>query len=226
MSGDKQHPRFLDDIPRQFRRVIGVLLQVHAQFEPEGAANAGLANQSHAATHQFHETPCNRGSEPGTAHGIGCGLIRLNEFFKDLFLHFFRNADAGIDDLEPQIDMLAGDVQDRDIDNYPAFFGELDGVADEVDQYLADQLFVTDQLIRRIRGDVMNECKTFSFSQRRQHAHYGFKHDIEIERLILDVCLARLYFGDVEDILDQVQGGFRGGHDVGEESFLLRIEVG
>ena len=141
MSG-RGHPRF--DRPSQGRggrhRKVG--------RERERAAATAFAMHVNAAAHQVAQPRCDRKTQPRAAVTAGARVVALLEGFKDFPLHIRRNTDARVDDFKAKNRLdrlgrrLSGQnrrrkrVFQRDAQDRSAAFGELDGIADKIDQHL------------------------------------------------------------------------------------------
>ena len=86
------------------------------------------------AAHQGRQLPAYGKAQTGAAVFARRERVGLAEGIEDMGLRLLRNADAGIDDFEAQQSVPADGPDPHD-----DFSGvrELDGVADEVDQHLA-----------------------------------------------------------------------------------------
>ena len=104
-----------------------------------------------------------------------------------------------------------------DVDGHFAPFGELDGVADEVDQDLPEPPRVADQCVRNVRLDVVNQLEALRVRAQRQRLE-DFPQAVpqaELDRL--EVQPARLDLREIEDVVQDRQQRIGGG--------LQRLEV-
>src|SRR5262249_32686496 len=104
--------------------------------EPERAAAARFAPDPDLTTHDAHQTAADREPQPGPSVAAGCGSVGLREWLEKALLHVRRDSDPRVRHLEPQcygLTVLAGEL-DSDQDFSP--LGELDGIADQVEQHL------------------------------------------------------------------------------------------
>ncbi len=78
------------------------------------------------------------------------------------------DADPGVGDIESEDDLVKAGVFHRHIDDDLAAVGELDGVADQVDQDLAQAIVVADQRVRNIGGDPASQLEALGVRTHRQ----------------------------------------------------------
>ncbi|OHB38044.1 MAG: hypothetical protein A2882_15430 [Phenylobacterium sp. RIFCSPHIGHO2_01_FULL_70_10] len=123
--------------------VLGVRLIDHrrGRFQPEDRALALLALDADPAAHQFDEFPADGKAEPRSAVPPGDGSVDLREPLEETFLAVLGNARSGVDHLDPQRRRL-GAARLADPEGDRAVVGELDGVAGQVDEDLAEPQIV------------------------------------------------------------------------------------
>ena len=118
----------------------------------------------------------------------------------------FRDADAGIADEDPQAYLAAvggPGLFDAHID--VAALGELDGVAGEVGQHLLQAHGVAGEVVRHGGVHLQGELELFVVGTRPQQVH-GFVEGVsQAERYMLELQLARLQLGEVEDVVDDAE---------------------
>ena len=114
--------------------------------EPEHAALAGLAHDAELAAHQLDQPLGDHEAEPGAAVAPGRGSVRLREGLEQAPQRVRSDADPGIAHREADAPALRrSSASDADAHRDLAPLGELDGVADEVDQGLAQPAGVAAQ---------------------------------------------------------------------------------
>ena len=131
--------------------------------EMERGAFAGIALDPDLAAHQFGQAFADRQAQAGAAVVAGGGGIHLLEGLEQPVLPVQRDADAGVAHREMQQPLLRVADETRcpargrtgccagraprpgDFDDHLALVGELDGVADEIDQDLPQPGHVADQ---------------------------------------------------------------------------------
>ena len=96
-----------------------------------------------------------------------------------------------------------GESLDRDHD-VPGL-GELDGVADEIEQDLPDPARVADQVPRRSRQAADDELDTLGRGLTRQQASHVLGQKLQIEGAWVELHHARFDLGEVEDVVDHGQ---------------------
>jgi hypothetical protein len=95
--------------------------------------------------------------------------------------------------------------------------GELDRVADEVDQHLPDAMRVADQVVGERRRHGAGELEPLVHGARREEVGHLLQLLAEVERHPLDDHLARLDLREVEDVVDDRQEAVCRGLDRGDE---------
>ena len=125
------------------------LVRLEAGGEMEDAALAQLALHPDPPIHHRHQALRDR--EPETAAAVlpGGRSVGLGEVGENRFGQFGSDSDSRIGNRKVQEAGVARLETDAGRDR-PAF-GEFDGVADQIDQDLADSQRIADQLGRRLR---------------------------------------------------------------------------
>jgi len=89
-------------------------------------------------------------------------------------------------------------------------FGELDGVADEVDEHLAQARGIAHQFGRHSRRDPAGQLQLF-FMGPDGHNVPGLLHQLsKVERNVLQMDMPGLHLGNIENVVDNVQKVFPG----------------
>src|SRR5476649_1606039 len=195
----------------RFARHLRHQLRRHAvgqrQLEREGAADAGRADDVDGAAHQLDQLAADRQSQTGAAVAPRGGGVGLLEFLEQARDRIGGDADAGVADAEADqvIALPARPLQPLDAQGDVAALGELEGVADQVDQHLAQPGRIADDERRQplaeceietdaARGGLLFEQADHIFHRRRQR-----KIDV------LDTQLARLDLGEIEQVVDDAE---------------------
>ena len=190
----------------------------------DGAEARALARRAvdlDAAAHPLDDAPRDRKAEAGAAELAGRAGVGLLELVEDAGLLLRRDADAGVANLEHD---LAGARPGLDHDADAAGLGELDGIAGEIEQHLAEPRGVADDARGQPLVDVGGDLQALGLRARAEQLDDVLDQAVERERLRLEFELAGLDLGEIENLLDQRQqrvAGRLGGLDVGG---LLRGE--
>ncbi len=120
-------------------RLCGGRLAPESRREGERAAPALLALHGDRPAHQGHQPRGDRQAQSSTAVLPRSRSVLLLEGPEDRLLLFARNADAGVAHREakPGFPVRCGESGGFHSQGHLAFFGKLDGVADQVEQHLA-----------------------------------------------------------------------------------------
>ena len=124
----------------------------------------------------------------------------LLEFEKDPRLMLGRDADAGI--AYQEID-LAGRCAGFDDERNAARLGELDRVAGEVEENLAQARGVAEHTLRQGVFDIGGDFQRLRLRTRCDQLHCLFDQRGEIERPRREIEPAGLDLGEIENLLDQ-----------------------
>jgi len=183
------------------------------------------------AAHDLDETGGDGEAEAGAAVGAGGRGVGLREGLEDLDELLLRDADAGVGDGEAKGGgFVAGLMVERmihdDFEGDLAVPGELDGVADEVEENLAEAGGVADEDIGDVGGDVAEQLKVFLVGAESE----GFEGEVEtladVEGAEVEFDAASLDLREVEDVVDDDEEGVGGDLDGLEVLALLEGEVG
>ena len=138
---------------------------------------------------------------------------------------FGVHADTGVAHLEAQFQpaqlALAAAHCDADL----ALAGELDGIADQVGDHLAQAQRVADQLSRHLGRDLEQEFESLLLGPLPDEGDHRLEHFVEFEGVVLEHQLAGLDAGKVQDVVDQREQAATGGVDLAHVVALLGVEV-
>ena len=136
------------------------------------------------------------------------------------------HADAGVDDGEVQVNAFAfGRIHD-DVKADLTGGGEFDGVADEIDDDLAETVAVAADHLGDTGGDVAEEFKTLFIGAKGEGLESGFEDIAEVEVDVFELGLAGFDLGEVEDVVDDAEERVCGEFDGLEVLALLWDELG
>jgi len=178
------------------------------------------------AAHEFDELFGDGQSEAGAGGAADGAGVDLAEGFEQAGEIGGGDADAGVGDGEAQEGV--GVVLGFDLDAQPdlAVVGELDGVADEVGEDLAEADGVDFDVPWDGGGDPAEQVEVFGLGALGEEVERGFD---ELEKVGVGRAeghLARFDFGEIEDVVDDGQQGVGAGADGFREVALLGGERG
>ena len=164
-----------DEAERQaFQRRLGRRLgggpgrgQPHG--DDEGRADAGFALDLDVALHGLGQTAHDGEAETGAAEAARGRAVGLHEGLEQALALFGGEADAAVGDADAQPDIVAaviGQALQREPDR--ARFGELDGVAQQVEQDLLQAQRIADHPVGHVGGDIGRELEALGGGLRRQ----------------------------------------------------------
>ncbi|OPZ06763.1 MAG: hypothetical protein BWZ08_02215 [candidate division BRC1 bacterium ADurb.BinA292] len=177
--------------------------------------------QADRAAHQFDQVAGDGEAEAGSLVAAGGAAVGLREFLEDFLLLVGSDADAGVLDDDQQAAGLFGVDLGPDADG--AFFGELDGVADEVDQDLlgAVEVGVGEQFLGIGGADLEGEVQAGAGRLDAGEAFDLAQEFFDREVVDQEIHAAGLDAGDVEDVVNELEQVLGRGEGVGDVLALL-----
>ena len=168
-------------------------------------ARAGRAFKSDFAAHLFQQFGRDDEAEAGAAEAPAGRAFRLHERLKQAPLRRERNSNSSVDDLEPHQHAVAIFVHARGPDGYLAAVRELDRIAHQVVEDLAQPALIALQAGRQIWIEMQRELDIFGARGAANESirHFRQLDDVKIELLQHDP--ARREFREVEDVVDDRQ---------------------
>ena len=159
--------------------------------------------------------------EAGPALGLGVGIVDLVELLEDAVQLLGRYPWTRVSHGNSEVA-----VHGRRGDAHFAGVGELDGVADEVEEHLGETLLVA-EADRQLLGNVGLERELLGLSQRLGRRTHRLNHGLDRVLAEVQAELAGLDLGDVEHGVDEPQQVLAVGADAGEgiHRFLGRGSV-
>ncbi len=199
---------------------------VEREIDPETAAALLGTFETDAAAHRLGESLGDGRAQPGTAIATGHADVGLLECLEQAGAHARWDADAGVGDREAQVCPGIRTFDHRHAQGNRARVGELDCVAGEVEQHLAQVTDIAAQALRYVLGYLDLVIEVLGAGLRQQdHANAGH----QLARLELDdlqLQFAGLDGRDVEHVLDQRQHAAGRRLDGGQALALLTVELG
>lgn len=126
---------------------------------------------------------------------------------EDPLLHLDRDPDSGVGNAELDRGLGGGLLENGDGDADPACLGELQRVADQIDEHLADPELIAPKTSPRAerRIDLSRELEALGLGRLRKHRHRLFHKMNEIEIRGLQLQAAGFDLGEVQDLIDHLQ---------------------
>src|SRR5882724_4393645 len=109
---------------------------------------------------------------------------------------------------------------------YMTLVCELYGIAQEIDQYLVEAVWVAGKPVGNVRVDVNAELQSFFLQAVFKDGACTAHHLFQAEVYFLDIELARFYLGEIQDIIDNDQEIIGAALDRTGQLLLLVREVG
>ena len=192
--------------------------------EVEAGTLAGLAFDADFAAHHLHQLTGDRQAQPGAAVLARGGAVGLGEGIEQLVDLLLGDADAGVDDRELQAAAIVPVFQRHHLQDDMAVVGELDGVADQVHQDLAQAAGIAVYALRAVGGEIEHQLHLLVDGRGHQQVADLVGGDLKIEIQRLQLEPAGLDLGEVEDVVDDGQQGLAGLVDGGHIVGLLGIQ--
>ncbi len=177
--------------------------------EGERAALAENALHRDLTAHQLDELPADRQAQSGAAEAPGGRTVGLGKRPEQLADLLRRHADPGVGDLDLQPQPVGLVADRREPHDDLAGLGELEGVADQVDQHLGQPQRIADQgpRDRRIGGEHhLDRLLALLLADQRGDV---LQHVVETEGRRLDRQPSGLDLREIQDIVDDAQQGLR-----------------
>ncbi len=160
----------------------------------EGAPFTQFTFDPNASIHHTDQPRANCQSESGAAVYARHGTVGLGKRFEDFALFVGRDSNPGILDGEMQAHGIGGFTFLLHRDEDLSAFGELDGVAHQIDNDLADSPRVAHQRLGHVGLHLVDEFQPFLMRAVAQRLH-GFPQTLShLEGDRFHIQLARFYF--------------------------------
>ena len=194
--------------------------------EPESRAAAGFALETDLTAHHLHELLADGEAEAGAAEAARGGAVGLGERLENLFLLLGCDTDAGVAHFATQFEDAFAVGLDAHAQLHAAGFGELHGVADEVEQHLPQTSRIAAQRGGEVRGDEAGQFDLFGMRGGGEQLHGIFDDLADAEVDLLERQPAGFNLGEVKDVVEQLEQGVRAVAGGLGEIILLRLQFG
>ena len=182
--------------------LFGVVGTRQRNVDPERRAVAGGALDHDRAAHALDDLVGNRQTQAGAAEFPRRRDVGLLEFQKDARLILQRDADAGIVHGDRYTFWLRRRLDD---DRHAAALRELDRIAGEVEQHLAEPRRVADHPRRQPLVDIAADFEAFGLGARTKELDDFLDECRKWKRPRREIEAAGFDLGEIEDLLDQRQ---------------------
>ncbi len=189
---------------RFVRRVI-----IETSRKDKGAPFAMAALDAKGALHHLHQSLADGQPQPGAAILAGGGAVGLGKGLEQAINLFRGHADTAVLDRNFQCSLVVFHGQRLGADQNLPSVGKLDGVVGQIGQHLSQAQRIPDQGVGDGIIDMKQQLQPLFPRSHRQHRAQLLHDLIQVEGNFLDIQLARLNFGRVENIVDDAEQGFR-----------------
>ena len=172
--------------------------------QPEGAALPGNTRYPDLAAHQPHQLTGNGQPQTGSTKTAGTRAVGLLERLEYAPLGFWRNADTGIDHLDPDQAGRLAILDGPGLQRNRARFGELDGIGGVIQQGLAQALGIAKQALRQRIG-FNADAQALGAGPLLDHRSHPLDDFLDRQGRRLQFQLPGFEFGEIENIVDQPQ---------------------
>ena len=194
--------------------------------EAENAANAWLAVHGDLAAHLLDQALADHQAQARPAKATRRGTVGLAEGIEQA-RHLLRaHADAGVLDLHLQLKPLRRVRLHLHVNGHRTGFGELDGVAGEVDQHLFQAQGVAHQVMRHLGAAHHGKPQTLGARQLSDDRVHVGNHLVEGELAHLEQQPPRLDLGEVENVVDDAHQVARSPLGLGDKLSLPLVQRG
>ena len=209
---DDEHPDIVFDVLRKLRPQDFVATE-QGQLEPEATAFARCTLATNAPAHHLGQAFADGESEAGAAVLARRRNVGLLEDLEQPALLLFAHADPGVADFEADahaiVDRPAPAVMGTGFDDpaaheNPSALGELDGVADEVEQDLAETIAVAMQRRRQMVG-IDDQFDILACRLVAHHVDHTEQHAVDREVAAVHAQLAGFDLRQIEHVVDDAE---------------------
>ena len=205
---------------------LPIALLGESRREPELRPAPLLADQADPATHQLGQLLRDREPQPGAAvpaRGRGVGL---RELLEQRLLVLGRDADARVLHRDVQQDVVLRLRRETDPHGDLAVVGELEGIAGEIGEHLAEPTRVADEEGRHVGRRGADELQPLRMGAQGERSREVVQQSEQVEVERFELQPARLDLGEVEDVAEERQERVAArAHGLREASLVL-VEVG
>ena len=194
--------------------------------EMEAAAFPRFALDPDPAAHHLHQLGGDRQAQTGAAILARHGRVFLCEGVEDQLPLLDGDADPGVGDDEVQGRLSGGTLLREDTHGNLAFFGELQGVAEQVYDHLAETGWIGGGSFRNVGTDLAGELDAFLRRPQRKRPNGFFHQPGQIEFDGVHFQLARFDLGEIQNVVDDRQQRVRGGFGGLEKLALFAGQAG
>ncbi len=199
---------------------------VEGQPHVEGAAPPHLTLHADGPAHHVHELAADGQAQPRAFLAAPRAAVGLPEGLEDAGLVLRRDPDAGVADPEPQpvvlvlLPLLVGQ------DHHLALLGELHGIAQQIDEDLAQAVGVTPHQRRHTGPNVADQLQPLARGHGGHCQRRGLHHQPHIEGRFRQLQPTGLDLREIQDVVDQRQQCLRGLTGNLQEASLFTAQVG
>ena len=208
--------------PRRMDLLSGL---AEERAEPELAALAFLALDADFASHQLDEHAGDRQAESRAAVAARGRAVELGVDGEDSRRIFSGQADARVRDFEADADAGTLDLEMVRADDHLPRIGEFHGVADEVDQHLAQPAGVTHHELGHVWTHVQDQLDAFVGRGFRKKLDRFFDDVARAEIDCLQLYAPGLDTREIEDVVDDLEQCIAGSADRLDVLALLGREL-
>ncbi len=184
MVVNHQDPRLREVGPQGCRRLRPGSPESHGQGNSEDRAVAHFTGKTDLSLHHLDKLPDNGQTEARSAKTAGGGIIGLGKGLENALLRLLVDTDAGIGHLDLQLHRLIRCLLSPQPHNHLAAFGELDRIAEQIQQDLPQPPGIPHQAPGEIGGDMADQfhplCRGFGRQQLHGLFHRGPRIEIDL----------------------------------------------
>ncbi len=177
------------------------------------------------AAHHLRQGPDDGQAQARAAELAGDGAVALFEPAEQPGADLLREAGSGIPDRHLQGGPAVARGRGAGVDEHLPLVRELDRIADQVGDDLADAQGIADQPVHLAGVDDHLEVQALATRRRLEQVGRGADRFAQAERLGLELQLAGLRLGQVQHVAEDRRQRFAGGDDHPDNLALLRRQV-
>ena len=183
------------------------------------------ALEADTPVHRFRQLSADTQTQACAAVDAAGAPRPLLKTVEQILLDITGDADARVCHRELNGEVGIGLFFEHDSNDDLAFVGEFDGIADEVDEYLAYSGFVAHQFAGDILVDEENEFQAFFVCGRRKQYDRIFEAFVYVEGDMLRFEFPQFEPGKIENVVDDVHQSGRGLRDELGQFLLIGVQA-
>jgi len=172
-------------------------------LEPKATTTPDFGIQAYGPTHDIDQLPTDGQAEPGPLIALAGGGVGLGEGFENPLALVWADPDPCVGNLEPE--PCCRITGQRDAQKHLAHLGELDGIAQQIDQHLLELGGIQTEYRRHFRGHEITDVDSLRQCLGTDQVDDFLEQIAEDDLVGGDTDHPAVVLGKIEDVVDQTQ---------------------